>query len=346
MEKFDLKGIGPGAVVALAAIALVLAAPLLDCFLDPNFSWWTYWGVGSEKTATKSEVVRNLGLIIGAIIGLGLAWWRARSASQQAEVANDQARITEQGQITDRYSKAVEMLSSKEPRTRVGAVYALARIAQDSIKRDHIPVMEVLSEFIRNPPYQEEAAVRSEARQDKREAEEQGAWDDEYDPTPPTILCPDTHAALNVLADRNDAQKAHEAHNRFRPDLTRATLCELDLERARLSEANLIGANLSGADLTGAFLRDANLTDANLSDASLSRANLQGAHLNDADLQGASLSRANLQDAYLIDANLRNAAHLTQNQINQCRGSTPPSDIPDDVTWPFVKQGRNWVKRK
>jgi hypothetical protein len=70
------------------------------------------------------------------------------AANEQAEAANEQARISEQGHITDRYAKAVEMLSSENVRSRTGAVYALARIAQDSIERDHRPVMAVLSEFV------------------------------------------------------------------------------------------------------------------------------------------------------------------------------------------------------
>ncbi|MEL6266880.1 MAG: hypothetical protein AAFR52_14740, partial [Pseudomonadota bacterium] len=90
-------------------------------------------------------------------------------------VAERQATTAEQGHITDRFTKAVEQLGAektvkriariKDPRTggrrretveetvpnlevRLGAIYALERIAQDS-ERDHIPIMETLCAYIR-----------------------------------------------------------------------------------------------------------------------------------------------------------------------------------------------------
>ncbi len=76
-----------------------------------------------------------------------------------------QARTAEQGHITDRITKAVEQLGAEktvkvqedgktvertEPNfeVRLGAIYALERIAEDS-ERDHIPIMETLCAYIR-----------------------------------------------------------------------------------------------------------------------------------------------------------------------------------------------------
>ena len=56
--------------------------------------------------------------------------------------------ITEQGQVTDRYTKAIEQLGSDKLDVRIGDIYALERVARDS-PRDHPTVMEVLSAFIR-----------------------------------------------------------------------------------------------------------------------------------------------------------------------------------------------------
>ena len=57
-------------------------------------------------------------------------------------------RLTEQGHITDRYTKAIEQLGSDKLDVRLGGLYALERIAVDS-KRDHPTVVEVLSAFVR-----------------------------------------------------------------------------------------------------------------------------------------------------------------------------------------------------
>jgi hypothetical protein len=62
---------------------------------------------------------------------------------------NRTTALAVQGQVTDRYTKAIEQLGSKELDVRVGGIYALERIARDSA-RDHPTVMEVLSAFVRD----------------------------------------------------------------------------------------------------------------------------------------------------------------------------------------------------
>ena len=59
----------------------------------------------------------------------------------------------EQGHITDRYTKAIEQLGKLDGdkpniEIRLGAIYALERIARDS-PRDHWTIMEVLTAYVR-----------------------------------------------------------------------------------------------------------------------------------------------------------------------------------------------------
>jgi hypothetical protein len=56
--------------------------------------------------------------------------------------------LTEQGQVTDQYTKAIEQLSSDKLDVRIGGIYALERVARASV-RDHPTVMLVLTAFIR-----------------------------------------------------------------------------------------------------------------------------------------------------------------------------------------------------
>ncbi len=136
-----------GIIVATFIVVVVIASALSQDFAI--FSW-DYWLEGGK--ALRSEVVRNLGLLAAGVIGVAFGIWRAvtayhqtKASQEQADAANEQARIAEQGLITDRYAKAVEMLSSDKARARTGAVYALARIAEDSVELDHVPIMAVLS---------------------------------------------------------------------------------------------------------------------------------------------------------------------------------------------------------
>jgi len=169
------------------------------------------------------------------------------------EAAQRTVELTEQGQVTDRYSKAIEQLGSdKGLDVRIGGIYALERIAHDS-PRDHPTIMEVLAAFIR------------EHSREQWPPDEEGA-----EPRPECATRPDVQAAITVIGRRT-----------VRYD-SQADLHGADLTGAKLTGANLTGADLTGAKLTGANLRFANLTDANLTDANLTDANLHAANLTDA----------------------------------------------------------------
>jgi uncharacterized protein YjbI with pentapeptide repeats len=311
---------------------------------EPSFWTWSYWQQGGGG-ASRSEIVRNLGLLAVALIALGFGIWRAitaylqtQASQKQADAAIEQARIAEQGHITDRYAKAVEMLTSNNMHSRTGAVYALARIAQDSVERDHVPIMAVLSEFVCNPPYAGVSRRRAKARQQAQEIGEQDANGPDAPEIPPPIQCPDIVAALRSIAQRNVAQNAQEKSVGFHVRFVRANLQELDLERAqltgaflmmanltgaRLTSANLTGADLTGADLKGADLKGADLTGADLTGADLAGADLTGADLTGADLRGADLRGANLTFARLTDSNF-SFANLTDASlihVEECDGA-------------------------
>src|SRR5262249_858855 len=75
------------------------------------------------------------------IVGVAGFWANVRNTNKTTALAL-------QGQVTDRYSKAIEQLGSAQSGVRIGGIYALERIARDS-PRDHPTIMEVLAAFIR-----------------------------------------------------------------------------------------------------------------------------------------------------------------------------------------------------
>jgi hypothetical protein len=188
----------------------------------------------------------------------------------------DQIDVTEQGQITDRYTTAVNQMSTSGAdhlETRLGGIYALERLAIDS-PRDQPTIVEVLSAFVRsNTP----AAIVGTT----------------YSPNSacavPRLLPMDVQAALTVLGRRNPAHDANAV-----VDLTGACLVGADLTGDNLEHANLKDANLAGDNLTGANLAGGNLTDADLTGTYLKDATLTDVYLMDADLTGAYLAGANL----------------------------------------------------
>ncbi|MFE7570625.1 pentapeptide repeat-containing protein [Streptomyces sp. NPDC057539] len=285
----------------------------------------------------------ELGTVAAAVAVAGL-WYsnvqtqqtneQMRQANEQARQASAQARedrpLAKEGQITDRYTAAVENLGADKMDVRLGGIYALQRIMKDS-PRDQPTIGNVLAAYIRTH------AVRLPA-------EGQG-------------VPADVHAGLTVLATRDtdrdtdfyldlrlarlpgvelaSAQGAAlSGANLTDADLTNTDLRRADLSGADLAEVNLSDAMLYEADLSPVNLANANLTNAvlagvNLSDASLVDANLAGASLSNVDLSGANLSGANLSgldfssvdlyDADLRGADLTDARNLAKVQVNSAR---------------------------
>jgi pentapeptide repeat protein len=204
--------------------------------------------------------------------------------------------LNREGQVTERFTRAIDQLGNRESLdVRLGGIYALERIAQES-KRDHWPIMEVLTAFIR------EGAPRIPTQ--SGEVKLSGFTQDRTRPVA------DVQAALTVLGRR---KRQHEAEGQ-RLALQRTDLKGADLKSAHLEDASFVGAhmesaNLGGAHMEGAILRGAHLERAYLGGAHLERAYLGGAHLERAQLTEAHMESANLGGAHLEGANLRDA-HL------------------------------------
>jgi hypothetical protein len=210
--------------------------------------------------------------------------------------ANHQLELARQGQLTDRYSKAVEQLGAAGGDVRLGGIYALERLARDS-SGDRSTIVEVLSAFVRDHVERPERTPP---------------------PTAGQPLATDLSGALTVLdrlggADLRDARLGNaDLHG---ANLTGAFLTGADPEGAYLVGAELDSGDLAGADLLGAYL-----TDAHLREAHLHAAYLGGANLTDADLSGADLSDTNLTRTDLSGANLTGAelsgANLTGTNLD------------------------------
>lgn len=78
-----------------------------------------------------SEVLRNLAIVVGGALGLGIAWWRVQAANRQAKAAIDQAAIARRAHITELFQIAVAQLGAEALEIRLGAIYTLQRIEKD-----------------------------------------------------------------------------------------------------------------------------------------------------------------------------------------------------------------------
>jgi hypothetical protein len=218
------------------------------------------------------------------IVGVAGFWASVRNTSKTTALALRAVELTEQGQVTDRYTKAIGQLGSDKLDVRIGAIYALERIARDS-PRDHPAVMDVLSAFIR------EHSREPWPVHDPQPGAKSG-------PEPETR--PDIQAAVTVLVRRdwsNDKEPIDLAGARLpSADLSEGHFRNATMTGADLTEADLSDADLSGASLVGAELHVAVLVRAKLTNAVLNAANLQAAILDNADFSGADLTDVILQE--------------------------------------------------
>jgi hypothetical protein len=269
------------------------------------------WKAPDWMHATGSQARYNARVLVisvgGAlVVGIGLLY-TARNY-----------RLSRRGQVTDRFTVALERLGSTELYVRIGGVHALEHVMRDSASH-HDDVIEVLSQFIR---HRAPNVVPPVAGQSDRQA-----WMHPVTgsvPDLPAEPAPDVQAALIALANRPLRPERQPIYLNglhltmaylVGANLTGAYLHGADLTGASLGVANLTGANLDRANLTGVYLPGAHLTDASLDDANLTDAYLGGAHLTDASLGGANLTDASLGVANLTRANL-NRANLTDASLD------------------------------
>jgi uncharacterized protein YjbI with pentapeptide repeats len=263
------------------------------------------FGAGSPKSGTKMEWVGLAAVSLpglAALAALLFTWMQVGQASKEL-------RISEQGQITNRFNAAITNLGSDSLDVRLGGIYGLERIMQDST-RDHPTVVSVLTAYVRRHAPLPDAGTE---KQQTAQPED----------SPPT----DIEAVMHVLAkrpleagevfaldlSRTDLRglRSGQGRSKFAEAIFReADLTGAELNHADLTNAVLTGAILRAADLTGALLSGAGLADANLSDARLTTAELTVANLNGSDMSRANLSGTDLTNAVLNDAVLR-AADLT-----------------------------------
>jgi uncharacterized protein YjbI with pentapeptide repeats len=303
-------------VVVLLGLVLAVGFALLVLKWGPQSEWFETKGLNRKDRA--EEVGRNRTAILAMLAGL--------IAVTGAIFTGLSYRLNRSGQITERFTRAVDQLGNPKLDVRIGGIYALERIAHDS-RDDHPQVVEVLTAYVREhapwhasdrprPRESPAAATGSEILAGLIEAIralERVAKGGGTDSTAAAIALPprsvtnldketavptDVQAAMTVLGRRNAAYDVAPL------DLARTDLRYLVLqagpghgEEANLQGADLQRSNLEWARLAGANLEGALLYKTNLTHAWLPNANLQGAVFTLTKLTGATIKGANLQGA-------------------------------------------------
>jgi hypothetical protein len=301
---------------------------LLQLYVDPS----AIKDPSKEATA-KKDLLQALAFIMAGVAGaIGIYFtWRGQRLTQEG--TQEELRITREGQITERFTRAIDQLGKVDNKgeklfeIRVGGIYALERIARES-EEDYWPIMEVLTAYVRQHAHEPRPWWEQGGPEGREEAAVERIWRG----------APDIQAIMTIIRRRPRSFNYGEPEglDLHETNLWRVNLRGANLEGALLVLANLEGAVLLGATFSGAHLFGANLGGALLEGADLTQADLTQADLTQANLEGAHLFGANLGGAHLFGADLSGAQDLTQEQLEQAEGDENtqlPSNLKCPSTW-------------
>jgi uncharacterized protein YjbI with pentapeptide repeats len=271
--------------------------------------WVSHWGIQvssnyanlqpKEKFNPSLEITKaiisgagTVSTIIGGVF-LYLNYVEARRKN------STDAKLAESRLITERFSKAIEYLGNEKLHVRLGGIYSLERISQDS-DRDYWTVIEVLSTFIRtNSPLLENLSTTPDLQTEITEKETV---------TLNIPINPDIQAALIIIARRDESNDQEKE-----VDLRKIDLCQSELTKAKLNKVNFSGSklfhiNLSGGELIHAKFCGSRITLINFSKADLTNADFKFTKLSQSNFENAVLKKADFRHAIFLNGNaLKNA---------------------------------------
>ena len=263
-------------------------------------SFWCWLTDGESGSTT----IRNLGLVIGAVVALWLTLSRINVAKRQAEIAD-------QGLLFDRYQRGAEMLGSPLLAVRLGGIYALQRLATEHPEEFLGQIVQQYCAFVRHPTRADDATTGSGTRRPGVNS---------------SGLREDVHAVMRIIDGFLSNEGTQLVASGIWLDLRGADLAGADLSHYDLSRANLAGAGLVDSDLSGAHLYQANLEG-----ACIRRANVSGTQfslLEPFRYRVRGLAQDQLDEAYAtpeIPPNLEGVVDRRGNSLEWCGNSSASS---------------------
>ncbi len=280
---------GAAGVAVLGVVFVVLPGVVVDHDLAGASV------AAQERLKAVNDVRTTLLQVLGGLVVLTGAY----AAWRQLRVSQEGLRLTQEGYITDRFSRAVDQLGSDNPDVRIGGFHALLRIAEHS-PRDREAVISIQAAYLRThlpwPPAGPEAPAANVPINDV---------------APLEARVPDAQVALTglgMLCEHREQRWVNlSATDLRRADCDGLVLPEVNLDRACMEAAGFYHANLTQASLVSVNLRYADFKTAILRRARCVLADLRGARLVVADLRDTDFTEADLREANLRKADARGA---------------------------------------
>lgn len=244
-----------------------------------------------EVAKLENEYRKTIAQIVGgAVILIGLYF-----TGQQVILTNKQLNISYEGQISERFTRAIDQLGSEKLEIRVGGIYSLGQVANFS-KNDHLAVLQTLSSFVRAharnkkliPDKRPKNTIIIDIKPDKKVYK--GSLILKETPR----IRADIYAALNVITRRKEEyrEKERSVLNFGKVDIRGADLSGGHFERSifcfsNLKKVKFLKSHLENVDLRYTSLHDADFRGAYLNGTDFSYSVLYGANFNGVNLSMA-----------------------------------------------------------
>jgi uncharacterized protein YjbI with pentapeptide repeats len=343
-----------GAVVAVVAVVVMVPRRLAPRELFESHA---------QRLGVENEIRRTIIQMLGGAFVLASVFF----TYQTVRVSQESLELTARGQITERFTRAIDQIGNARLDVAIGGIYALGQLAQES-PTEHVPIMDILATYIHqhSPDGPTEECGRSDIEGDVQAAITViGSRNDAFDDPGSSIdlknvnLASGNFSAGNfegVLfsgscladADFHDAQVEGTDFSSRRLEFAKGgigldatVLTNANLNQAHAADAlfgrvlawpvDMVGADLAGADLSGARLgRRPGQPTSKVGSAAVS--DLSGANLQGADLEAAILGKANLEGVDLRNANLKGAI-VTPDQLEEALTDDDTLFPEDKGTW-------------
>lgn len=161
-------------------------------------------GFEKDKTTIQSGAYTTLVQALGGLILSITAW----VGYQNFKIGEKNLKVTEDKQVTERFSKSIEHLGNDKIDIRLGGIYALEQIMIDSPKYQQT-IVEILSAFIREKCSIDDLEALTSSSKYQFGQEKKNS--DKKNETPGI----DIQAALSVIGARKIEQDSPGKKNRF-----------------------------------------------------------------------------------------------------------------------------------
>jgi uncharacterized protein YjbI with pentapeptide repeats len=311
-------------IIIFLVVLLLLALQYIPHLQVAHFGITDPKDLADVENSYRGTLVQILGGLIGGIAvlyGIYMTIKTIQMSNQGQAIVlenmmvsyeNSQANLkaSYETQNTSNFTRAIDQLGSAPFETRLGGIYALERIANES--EDYFwPIMEILTAYVRMNSNVENQLNKN------------------YPTTKPISI--DIQTILNVIKRCMSSYNIGEDNylnlretylwkvnficaNLNKVDLSDAYLVEAILLKTNFENAKLNGANLTASSLIYAKLKGAELKLAQLVGANFAAADLKEVNLFSADLKGATFENANLEGAILFGAK-----NLTVDQLSKAK---------------------------